>query len=65
LHSTIHRWLTLRALLLTCGARRTRHGSPEPAGRSPFLGAIDPALLGAAQGPHRPHRTADRQLLLL
>src|SRR6202042_255657 len=33
-------------LTLTCAARRPRHGSAQPAGRSPFLAAIDPALLG-------------------
>jgi superfamily I DNA/RNA helicase len=51
-------------LLLTCAARRTRHGTEEPAGRSPFLAAIDPALLGAATPP-RPRKRADRQLRLL
>jgi DNA helicase II / ATP-dependent DNA helicase PcrA len=51
-------------LLLTCAARRTRHGSEEAAGRSPFLGAIDPALLTAATAP-RPRRAGDRQLRLL
>ncbi len=51
-------------LLLSCAARRTRHGSQEPAGRSPFLAAIDPGLLGPASTA-RTKRTADRQLRLL
>jgi superfamily I DNA/RNA helicase len=51
-------------LLLSCAARRTRHGSEEPAGRSPFLAAVDPGLLGAAS-TSRPRRTGDRQLRLL
>jgi DNA helicase-2/ATP-dependent DNA helicase PcrA len=51
-------------LLLSCAARRTRHGSEEAAGRSPFLAAIDPHLLRAS-APPRPHRPADRQLRLL
>jgi superfamily I DNA/RNA helicase len=51
-------------LTLTCAARRTRHGSEQAAGRSPFLAAIDPALLGPA-GPPRARRAADRQLRLL
>jgi DNA helicase-2/ATP-dependent DNA helicase PcrA len=53
-------------LLLTCAARRTRPGSPEAAGRSPFLAAIDPELPGlAGTGPRRAHPAADRQLRLL
>jgi superfamily I DNA/RNA helicase len=55
---------TSSKLLLTWSARRTRHGSPEPAGRSPFLAAIAPDLLGTAV-PQRPRRPADRQLRLL
>src|SRR5580693_7083254 len=51
-------------LLLSCAARRTRHGSEEPAGRSPFLAAVDPGLLGAAS-TSRARRTGDRQLRLL
>jgi DNA helicase II / ATP-dependent DNA helicase PcrA len=51
-------------LLLSCAARRSRHGSEEPAGRSPFLAAVDPGLLGPASAP-RARRTADRQLRLL
>jgi len=51
-------------LLLTCSARRTRHGSEEVTGRSPFLAAIDPDLLGRAT-PQRARKTGDRQLRLL
>jgi len=51
-------------LLLTCSARRTRHGSEEAAGRSPFLAAIDPELLGQAT-TQRARETGDRQLRLL
>jgi DNA helicase-2/ATP-dependent DNA helicase PcrA len=51
-------------LLLTCAAQRSRHGSPEPAGRSPFLTAVDPELPGLT-GPRRARRAADRQLRLL
>ena len=39
-------------LLLTCAAHRTRHGSPEAAGRSPFLTAVHPELPGLT-GPRR------------
>jgi DNA helicase-2/ATP-dependent DNA helicase PcrA len=55
-------------LLLTCAAHRTRPGSPEAAGRSPFLVAIDPELPGLAgslTGPRRARPAADRQLRLL
>jgi DNA helicase II / ATP-dependent DNA helicase PcrA len=51
-------------LLLTCSARRTRYGAEGAAGRSPFLAAIDPGLLGAA-APRRTRRSAERQLRLL
>ncbi len=51
-------------LLLSCAARRARHGSEEATGRSPFLAAIDPALLGAA-APQRARPSGDRQLRLL
>jgi len=51
-------------LLLSCASRRARHGSEESAGRSPFLAAVDPGLLGPASAP-RARRTADRQLRLL
>jgi ATP-dependent DNA helicase UvrD/PcrA len=53
-----------RKLLLSWAARRTRHGADVPAGRSPFLAAIDPGLLGRA-APRRTRRTGDRQLRLL
>ena len=54
-------------LLLSCAAHRTRPGSPEAAGRSPFLAAIDPEPpgLAALTGPRRAHPAADRQLRLL
>ena len=51
-------------LLLSYAARRARYGAQAPAGRSPFLEAIDPALLGRA-APRRTRRTGDRQLRLL
>jgi DNA helicase II / ATP-dependent DNA helicase PcrA len=51
-------------LILTWAARRTRHGSEEPAGRSPFLASVSADLLGPS-GPARPRRTGDRQLRLL
>jgi DNA helicase II / ATP-dependent DNA helicase PcrA len=51
-------------LLLSCAARRIRQGAETPASRSPFLAAIDPALLGRA-APRRARRTADRQMRLL
>ena len=51
-------------LLLSYAARRRRHGAEAPAGRSPFLDAIDPELLGRA-APRRTRRTGDRQLRLL
>ncbi len=51
-------------LLLSCSARRTRFGSDQTAGRSPFLAAIDPALFGPPT-PQRPRKPADRQLRLL
>ncbi len=51
-------------LLLSYAGRRTRHGADVPAGRSPFLAAIDPGLLGPA-APRRTRRTGDRQLRLL
>ena len=51
-------------LLLSCAARRGRPGGPAEAGPSPFLAAIDPALLDRA-APPRPRRPAGRQLRLL
>ena len=51
-------------LVLTCAARRARHGAEEATGRSPFLACIRPELLGPAT-PARTRRTGDRQLRLL
>ena len=51
-------------LVLTCAARRTRQGTEQAAGRSPFLASVSPVLLGPAAAP-RTRRTADRQLRLL
>ncbi len=53
-----------RRLLLSCAARRTRHGTETATGRSPFLAAIDPGLLGHS-GPERPSKASARQLRLL
>ena len=51
-------------LLMSCAARRTRHGSEAETGRSPFLAAVDPSLLGTAS-PRKARKTGDRQLRLL
>ncbi len=51
-------------LLLSCAARRSRHGAEAAAGRSPFLAAIQPGLLGQATAA-RARRPAGRQLRLL
>jgi DNA helicase-2/ATP-dependent DNA helicase PcrA len=51
-------------LFLTCAARRTRHGTTRETGPSPFLAAIDPALLDRSGQPGR-SRPAGRQLRLL
>jgi DNA helicase II / ATP-dependent DNA helicase PcrA len=51
-------------LVLTCAARRIRHGTEAAAGRSPFLASVNPGLLGPA-APARARRSADRQLRLL
>ncbi len=51
-------------LLLSCAARRRRHGAEAAAGRSPFLAAIDPALL-AGSASRRPRRPGGYQLRLL
>ena len=51
-------------LLLSCAARRSRHGSSAETGVSPFLDAIDPGLLERS-APPRSRRPADRQLRLL
>ena len=52
-------------LFLTCASRRTRHGSSRDTGASPFLAAIDSALLDRSGSPTRPGRPASRQLRLL
>jgi len=56
-------------LLLSCAARRTRHGAEQAAGRSAFLAAIRPEppglLVPDLTGPRRPRKPADRQLRLL
>ncbi len=52
-------------LYLTCASRRTRHGSTRDTGRSPFLAAIDPALLDRSGAPGRPSRPGGKQLRLL
>jgi DNA helicase II / ATP-dependent DNA helicase PcrA len=51
-------------LVLSCAARRTRHGAEEAAGRSPFLASVSSELLSRVT-PHRARRSADRQLRLL
>jgi DNA helicase II / ATP-dependent DNA helicase PcrA len=52
-------------LLLSAAARRTRHGSEEATGRSPFLSAIDPALLAGPATRRRARRPGGYQLRLL
>jgi DNA helicase II / ATP-dependent DNA helicase PcrA len=51
-------------LLLSCSARRARHGTEGTTGRSPFVAAIDQRLLGRA-APERPAKASARQLRLL
>jgi uncharacterized protein (TIGR00375 family) len=51
-------------LLLTCAARRRRHGASAEGGPSPFLAAIEPRLLDRS-APARPRLPAERQLRLL
>ena len=53
-----------RHLLLSCAAERSRPGRAGQAGPSPFLAAIDPALLDRS-APPRARRPASRQLRLL
>jgi superfamily I DNA/RNA helicase len=50
---------------LTCASRRSRHGKSRETGPSPFLAAIDPALLDRSAGATRPSRPASKQLRLL
>jgi DNA helicase-2/ATP-dependent DNA helicase PcrA len=52
-------------LFVTCAGRRARHGSTREAGASPFLAAIDSALLDRSAGQPRSARPAGRQLRLL
>jgi len=52
-------------LFLTCASRRTRHGSTRETGPSPFVAAIDLALLDRFEGPRRLARPSSRQLRLL
>jgi DNA helicase II / ATP-dependent DNA helicase PcrA len=53
-------------LVLTCAARRTRHGGEEAAGRSPFLASVSAGLLGSfGSAAPRARRPADCQLRLL
>ena len=50
-------------LFLTCAQRRRRYGSVAETGPSPFLAAIDPALLDYSAP--RPRRPSNQQLRLL
>jgi DNA helicase-2/ATP-dependent DNA helicase PcrA len=53
-------------LFLTCAQRRRRYGTAAETGPSPFLAAIDPALLDhSAPRPAGPRRPAPQQLKLL
>jgi DNA helicase II / ATP-dependent DNA helicase PcrA len=52
-------------LYLTCASRRTRQGSARDTGPSPFLAAIDRALLDRSAATPRPSRPVGRQLRLL
>jgi superfamily I DNA/RNA helicase len=52
-------------LFVTCAGRRARHGSTREAGASPFLAAIDSALLDRSAGQPRSARPTGRQLRLL
>ena len=51
-------------LVMSCAARRSRHGAEEATGRSPFLASVSPELLGPVTPPPA-RRTGDRQLRLL
>jgi DNA helicase-2/ATP-dependent DNA helicase PcrA len=51
-------------LLVTCAARRKRHGATADGGPSPFLAAIEPRLLDRSV-PASPRRSTPRQLRLL
>jgi DNA helicase II / ATP-dependent DNA helicase PcrA len=52
-------------LFLTCATRRTRHAVTRETGPSPFLAAIDEALLDRRMAPARPSAPPSRQLRLL
>ena len=53
-------------LFLTCAQRRRRYGTVAETGPSPFLAAIDPALLDhSVPRPSGPRRPAPQQLRLL
>jgi uncharacterized protein (TIGR00375 family) len=52
-------------LFLTCAASRAGHGDTHETGPSPFLSAIDPALLNRSRLPAKPARSASKQLRLL
>ena len=53
-------------LVLSCAGRRVRHGAEQASGRSSFLAAIDPALLGAvAASARKTRKSAGQQLRLL
>jgi hypothetical protein len=49
-------------LFLTCASHRSRPGSSGESGKSPFLAAIDAALLDRSGATARPGRAASRQL---
>ncbi|HEY1624308.1 MAG TPA: UvrD-helicase domain-containing protein [Streptosporangiaceae bacterium] len=51
-------------LLLSCAQRRSRYGADQATGRSGFLAAIEPALLGATTA-RRPRKSTGQQLRLL
>jgi DNA helicase II / ATP-dependent DNA helicase PcrA len=52
-------------LFVTCASQRTRHGVTREAGASPFLTAIDPAVLDRSAARPRTARPASRQLRML
>ena len=53
-------------LLLSCAGRRVRHGAEQATGRSSFLAAIEPALLGVfGAAARRPRKSTGQQLRLL
>ncbi len=52
-------------LFLTCAASRAWHGGSRDTGPSPFLAAIDPALLDRSRASAKAARPASKQLRLL